>query len=94
MSYAGFKICQTIATADVVVISFLGIDISRTFLGYKYTIIIFISHVVGRVPSLFQSPFRRIPSRPATGYAISEPADSNQRYVSDDITIISRLYKF
>jgi len=62
MSYAGFKICQTIATADVV-ISFLGIDISRTFLEYKYTIVIFISHVVGRVPSLFQSAFRRIPSR-------------------------------
>jgi hypothetical protein len=46
MSHASFKICQTIATANVVDISFLGIDICRTFLGYKYTIVIFISPIL------------------------------------------------
>jgi len=69
MSYAGFKICQTIATVDVLDISFLGIDISRTFLGYKYTIIIFIS------PTLFVASRRCSNPRFATyrvGYGLCD----------------------
>jgi hypothetical protein len=75
MSYAGFKICQAFATADVLVISFLGIDISKTFLRYKYTILFFIS------------PILLVASRRC--YAISERTGSNQHYGSDEITIIS-----
>jgi len=80
MSYAGFKICQAFATADVLVISFLGIDISKTFLRYKYTILFFIS------------PILLVASRRC--YAISERTGSNQHYGSDEITIICHLCKF
>jgi len=93
MSYAGFKICQNIATADVLDIYFLRIDISRTFLAYKYTIIIFISPTLLVAPSAI--PIRVSPhTESATGYAISEPTGSNQRCGSAEITVICRLYKF